>query len=121
MSAPTGFLARVGLEPAGPDRWSAAAGGTERMALGLLGAQAMVAAGRTVDTRWRWVHAVHVTRLDEGVPVADGRAPATDSGAPSPAVLHQVERTHDTPARSVRLVRSIQQDTPVAVTTVTFA
>jgi acyl-CoA thioesterase-2 len=121
MSAPTGFLAKVRLEPAGPDRWSAAASGTERMALGLLGAQAMVAAGRTVDTRWRWVHAVHVTRLDEGVPAADGRAPATDSGAPSPAVLHQVERTHDTPARSVRLVRSIQQDTPVAVTTVTFA
>jgi acyl-CoA thioesterase II len=114
MSAPTGFLARVRLEPAGPDRWSAADGGTERMALGLLGAQAMVAAGRTVDTRWRWVHAVHVTRLDGG-------APATDGGAPGPAVLHQVERTHDTPARSVRLVRSAQQDTPVAVTTVTFA
>jgi len=110
MSAPTGFLARVGLEPAGPDRWSAAAGGTERMALGLLGAQAMVAAGRTVDTRWRWVHAVHVTRLDE--------RPATDDG---PAVLHQVERTHDTPDRSVRLVRSVQQDAPVALTTVTFA
>jgi acyl-CoA thioesterase-2 len=114
MSAPTGFLARVGLEPAGPDRWSAAAGGTERMALGLLGAQAMVAAGRTVDTRWRWVHAVHVTRLDEG-------APETDERIPEPAVLHQVERTHDTPVRSVRLVRSVQQDTPVALTTVTFA
>lgn len=107
MSAPTGFLARVGLEPAGPDRWSAAAGGTERMALGLLGAQALVAAGRTVDTRWRWVHAVHVTRLDEGTHAT--------------AVLHQVERTHDTPDRSVRLVRSVQQDSPVAVTTVTFA
>jgi acyl-CoA thioesterase II len=114
MSAPTGFLARVRLEPAGPDRWSAADGGTERMALGLLGAQAMVAAGRTVDTRWRWVHAVHVTRLDEG-------APATDGGAPGPAVLHRVERTHDTPDRSVRLVRSVHRDTPVAVTTVTFA
>jgi len=135
MSAPTGFLARVGLEPAGPDRWSAAAGGTERMALGLLGAQAMVAAGRTVDTRWRWVHAVHVTRLDEGAsaadggapatdgraPATDGRAPATDDGTSGPAVFHQVERTHDTPARSVRLVRSVQRDTPVAVTTVTFA
>jgi acyl-CoA thioesterase II len=119
MSAPTGFLARVRLEPAGPDRWSAA-GGTERMALGLLGAQAMVAAGHTVDTRWRWVHAVHVTRLDEGAPATDHSASATDDGAPGP-VLHQVERTHDTPARSVRLVRSLQQDTPVAVTTVTFA
>jgi acyl-CoA thioesterase-2 len=104
------------------------------MALGLLGAQAMVAAGRTVDTRWRWVHAVHVTRLDEGAPATDegapatdegapagGGAPPTDGGAPGPAVLHRVERTHDTPARSVRLVRSVQRDTPVAVTTVTFA
>jgi acyl-CoA thioesterase II len=118
MSAPTGFLARVRLEPAGPDRWSAAASGTEPMALGLLGAQAMVAAGRTVDTRWRWVHAVHVTRLDEGVPAAAEDAPASDDG---PAVLHQVERTHDPPVRSVRVVRSIQQDTPLAVTTVTFA
>jgi acyl-CoA thioesterase II len=114
MSAPTGFLARVGLEPAGPDRWSAAAGGTERMALGLLGAQAMVAAGRTVDTRWRWVHAVHVTRLDQGVP-------GTDERIAEPAVLHQVERTYDAGPRSVRLVRSVQRDTPVAVTTVTFA
>src|SRR5690348_8647223 len=119
MSAPTGFLARVRLEPAGPDRWSAA-GGTERMALGLLGAQAMVAAGHTVDTRWRWVHAGHVTRLDEGAPATDHSASATDDGAPGP-VLHQVERTHDTPARSVRLVRSLLQDTPAAVTTVTFA
>src|ERR1700722_9952123 len=114
MSAPTGFLARVGLEPAGPDRWSAAVGGTERIALGLLGAQAMIAAGRTVDTRWRWVHAVHVTRLDQG-------APGTDERIPEPAVLHQVERTHDPPVRSVRLVRSVQQDTPVALATVTFA
>jgi acyl-CoA thioesterase II len=114
MSAPTGFLARVGLEPAGPDRWSAAAGGTERIALGLLGAQAMIAAGRTVDTRWRWVHAVHVTRLDQG-------APGTDERIPEPAVLHQVERTYDAGPRSVRLVRSVQRDTPVAVTTVTFA
>jgi hypothetical protein len=89
MSAPTGFLARVRLDPAGPDRWAAAGGGTERMTLGLLGAQAMVAAGRTVDTRWRWVHAVHVTRLDEG--------------DPGPAVQHQVERTYDTGARAVRL------------------
>lgn len=121
MTAPTGFLARVRLEPAGPDRWSAAASGTGPMALGLLGAQAMVAAGRTVDTRWRWVHAVHVTRLDEAAPAADGRAPATASEDGGPAVQHQVERTHDTPVRSVRLVRSLQQDTPVALTTVTFA
>jgi acyl-CoA thioesterase II len=107
MSAPTGFLARVRLDPAGPDRWAAAGGGTERMTLGLLGAQAMVAAGRTVDTRWRWVHAVHVTRLDEG--------------DPGPAVQHQVERTYDTGPRAVRLVRSVQRDAPLAVTTVTFA
>jgi acyl-CoA thioesterase-2 len=77
------------------------------MALGLLGAQAMVAAGRTVDTRWRWVHAVHVTRLNEGVP--------------GPAVQHRVERTYDTGPRAVRLVRSVQGDAPLAVTTVTFA
>jgi acyl-CoA thioesterase II len=108
MTVPTGLLARVRLDPAGPDRWSAAGGGTDRMALGLLGAQAMVAAGRTVDTRWRWVHAVHVTRLDEG-------------GDPGPAVQHQVERTYDTGPRAVRLVRSGQADTPLAVTTVTFA
>jgi len=107
MSAATGFLARIRLDPAGPDRWSSAAAGTERMALGLLGAQAMVAAGRTVDTRWRWVHAVHATRLDEG-----------DAGL---AVQHRVERTYDTGARAVRLVRSVQRDTPLAVTTVTFA
>jgi acyl-CoA thioesterase-2 len=103
----SGFLARIRLDPAGPDRWSAATDGTERMTLGLLGAQAMVAAGRTVDTRWRWVHAVHVTRLDEG-----------DAG---PAVQHRVERTYDTEARAVRLVRSVQRDTPLAITTVTFA
>jgi acyl-CoA thioesterase-2 len=107
MTAPTGLLTRVRLDPAGPDRWSAADGGTDRMALGLLGAQAMVAAGRTVDTRWRWVHAVHVTRLGEG--------------DPGPAVQHQVERTYDTGPRAVRLVRSGRADTPLAVTTVTFA
>ncbi len=107
MTAPTGLLARVRLDPAGPDRWSAAGGGTDRTALGLLGAQAMVAAGRTVDTRWRWVHAVHVTRLGEG--------------DPGPAVLHQVERTYDTGPRAVRLVRSAQVNTPLALTTVTFA
>jgi acyl-CoA thioesterase-2 len=53
------------------------------------------------------VHAVHVTRLDEG-----------DAG---PAVQHRVERTYDTEARAVRLVRSVQRDTPLAITTVTFA
>jgi acyl-CoA thioesterase-2 len=111
MSAPTGFLARVRLDPAGPDRWSAAAGATERIALGLLGAQAMVAAGRTVDTRWSWVHAMHVTRLDEGDPGTD----------PGTAVQHRVERAHDTGLRAVRLVRSVQGDTPLAVTTVTFS
>jgi acyl-CoA thioesterase II len=111
MSAPTGFLARVRLDPAGPDRWSAAAGGTEPIALGLLGAQAMVAAGRTVDTRWSWVHAMHVTRLDEG-----------DAGTdPGTAVQHRVERAYDTGLRAVRLVRSVQGDTPLAVTTVTFS
>jgi acyl-CoA thioesterase II len=107
MSAPTGFLARVRLDPAGPDRWSAAAAGTEPMALGLLGAQAMIAAGRTVDTRWRWVHAMHTTRLGEG--------------GPGPAVHHQVERTYDAGPRAVRLVRSVQGSMPLAVTTVTFA
>lgn len=106
MSAPTGFLARVRLDPAGPDRWSAAADGTEP-ALGLLAAQAVVAAGRTVDTRWRWVHAVHATRLGEG--------------DPGHVVQHQVERTYDTGLRTVRLVRSLQREVPLAVTTVTFA
>jgi acyl-CoA thioesterase-2 len=108
MSAPTGPLARLRLDPAGPDRWSASAdGGAGRIVPGLLGAQATVAAGRTVDTRWRWVHAVHVTHLGEGDP--DGLAE------------HRVERTHDTEHAAVRLVRSVQEGIPLAVTTVTFA
>jgi acyl-CoA thioesterase-2 len=74
---------------------------------GLLGAQATVAAGRTVDTRSRWVHAVNVTHLAEG-----------DPGVP---VEHRVERTHDTEHAAVRLVRSVQDGTPLAVTNVTFA
>lgn len=116
MSAPTGFLARVRLHPAGPDRWSAAADGTEP-ALGLLAAQAVVAAGRSVDTRWRWVHAVHATRLGAG----DPGQPVQHQPAQHLAVLHQVERTYDTGLRAVRLVRSVQRDVPLAVTTVTFA
>src|SRR5258705_7859465 len=95
MSASTGPLAQLRLGPAGPDRWSGGAGaGADRIVAGLLGAQATGAAGRTVDTRSRWVHAVHVTHLAEG-----------DPGAP---VEHRVERTHDTEHAAVRLVRSVQ-------------
>jgi acyl-CoA thioesterase-2 len=108
MSAPTGPLARLRLDPAGPDRWSGCADtGADRIGPGLLGAQATVAAGRAVDTGSRWVHAVHVTHLAEG-----------DPGAP---VEHRVERTHDTEHAAVRVVRSVQEGSPLAVTTVTFA
>ncbi len=110
MSAPTGLLTRLRLRlhPAGTDRWLASADGVaDRIVRGLFGAQATVAAGRTVDTRWRWVHAVHVTHLAEG-----------DPGVP---VEHRVERTRDTEHAAIRLVRSVQESTQVALTTVTFA
>jgi acyl-CoA thioesterase-2 len=83
------------------------AGELDRIAVGLLGAQATVAAGGTVDTRGRWVHAVHLTYLAEG--------------DPNGPVEHRVERTHDSGQAAVRLVRSGQAGTPLAVTTVTFA
>jgi hypothetical protein len=80
MSASTGPLAQLRLDPAGPDQWSGAPtpGRTGSWRDGL-GAQATSAAGRTVDVRSRWVHAVHVTHLAEGDPVrrsAPGRADA---------------------------------------------
>ncbi|GAA1268867.1 acyl-CoA thioesterase II [Pseudonocardia aurantiaca] len=103
-----GFLAQMHLDPAGPDRWSAGTGGGPAgVARGVLAAQAMVAAGRSVDTRWRWVHAVHVTHLGEGEPAGP--------------VEHRVERVHDTDHGAVRLVRSAQGGNPLALATVTFA
>src|SRR5258707_15709634 len=108
MSASTGPLAQLRLGPAGPDRWSGGAGaGADRIVAGLLGAQATSAAGRTVDTRSRWVHAVHVTHLAEGDPGTPGE--------------HRVEQTHDSEHTAVRVVPSVQRDTPLAGTNVTFA
>lgn len=108
MGVRTGPLTKLRLEPAGPDRWSAAVSGvTDRITPGLLGAQAVVASGGTVDTRWRWAHAIRVTCLDQG-----------DPGVP---VEHRVERTHDTEHAAVRLIRFVQEGIPLAVTTVTFA
>jgi acyl-CoA thioesterase II len=108
MSASTGPLAQLRLDPAGPDQWSGGADArADRIVAGLLGAQATSAAGRTVDTRSRWVHAVHVTHLAEG-----------DPGTP---VEHRVEQTHDSEHTAVRVVRSVQGGTPLAVTNVTFA
>src|SRR5258707_7215054 len=106
MSASTGPVAQLRLDPAGPDRWSGDAG-ADRIVAGLLGAQAASAAGRTVDTRSRWAHAVHVTHLAEG-----------DPGTP---VEHRVEQTHDTEHAAVRVVRSVQEGSPLAITNVTFA
>lgn len=106
-----GFLARLSLDPAGPDRWTAAAGdGADGIARGVLAAQSMIAAGRTVDTRWRWVHSLQVTHLD-------------DRGAADPAapVEHVVEKTHETEHGAVRLVHSRQGAAALALTTVSFA
>ncbi|WP_433359768.1 acyl-CoA thioesterase [Streptosporangium sp. CA-115845] len=103
-----GFLTRLRLEEAGVDRWYGRVAGSraEQIPRGLLAAQGTMAAGRTVDTRWSWVHSVHVTHLAEGDPVAD--------------VEYRVERLRDTEHTANRLVRAMQGQTALAVVTVAF-
>jgi acyl-CoA thioesterase-2 len=103
---PRGFLARIQVEEVGDDRWRGHLGGPDQVPRGLLAAQAMVAAGRSTDTRSRWVHSVHVTHLAEPDPACD--------------VWYRVERLQDTAHSAARLVHVLQGDTRLAVTTVGF-
>jgi acyl-CoA thioesterase-2 len=101
-----GFLERLRLADAGPGRRWASAPGGERIPRGLLGAQSVVAAGATTDTRWRWVHAVHLTYAAEGDP---------DRG-----VTYQVEDLHDTEHTTTRLVHATQGETVLVTAAVGF-
>lgn len=73
---------------------------------GLIAARSMIAAGRTTDTRWRWVHSVHTTHLVDA--------------EPGTAVEYRVERLRDTDHAATRLVRAQQGDRLLATTTVAF-
>ncbi len=103
-----GFLALTTLAAVDTDtfRGPPAPGPAGQASRGLLGAQGLVAAGRTVDTDWRWVRSAHVTHLADG-----------DSTRP---VVHRVERLRDTEHLSTRLVRATQDDAVLATTTVSF-
>ncbi|MFC4948058.1 acyl-CoA thioesterase [Pseudonocardia sp. GCM10023141] len=104
-----GFLPLMQLDEAGPASWRGPLGDDagDRIPHGLLVAQAVVAAGRTVDTDWRWVHAVHATYLTDGDP------------APAP-VEYRVDRLQDTDHTATRLVRAVQGDRALATVTVAF-
>jgi acyl-CoA thioesterase-2 len=108
IARPTCFLARMRLDEAGTDRWRCRAegGGAEQIPRGLLAAQAMVAAGLSTHTRWRWVHSVHVTHLAQGDPARD--------------VEYRVDRLNDTEHTTTRLVRAMQGATALATATVAF-
>jgi len=66
----------------------------------------MIAAGRSTDTRWRWVHSVHVTYLADG--------------DPAEPVEYRVERIHDTEFTATRLVRAVQGEQLLATATIAF-
>lgn len=100
----SGFLRWMRLDEAGPDRWRAAV--PEYAPRGLLAARSMIAAGRSTDTRQRWVHSMHITYLAEGDPAVP--------------VEYQVERLLDTESTTTRLVRAIQGDEVLATTVVGF-
>ncbi|HWN34659.1 MAG TPA: hypothetical protein VNP03_18040 [Pseudonocardia sp.] len=90
QSAVTEFPDLVRLDRAGIDRWRTATGLPAGFGLGLLGARALVAAGNTVDTDWRWVHSVHLSQL-----AAPDHAPGTG---------YRVDRVRDDAHLSTRLV-----------------
>ena len=95
MTDTRGFLERLRLATAGPDRLRGNAGdGAERIQRGLLAAQVMIAAGATTDTAWRWVHSLHLTHVADGDPRRD--------------VEYRVERLSDTAHATTRLVHAVQ-------------
>ena len=102
-----GFGDLVRLDRTGTDRWCAAAAPLPgRWALGLLGARALVAAGHTVDTDWRWAHSVHLSQL---------AAPGMTAEA-----VYRVDRLRDDPHLSTRLVLVTHGEEPLATATVSF-
>lgn len=89
-----------------PDADPVSPGRGERVPRGLLGARGLVAAGRTVDTDWRWAHSLHVTHL------AGGDA--------ARRVDYRVECLRDTGHLSTRLVHAVQDGAVLATMTASF-
>jgi acyl-CoA thioesterase II len=106
QSAAAGFHDLLRLDGADTDRWRAAAPATAGFGLGLLGARALVAAGHTVDTDWRWVHSLHLSQLA-----------ATDHTS---GTGYRVDRVRDDAHLSSRLVHVTAGDTALATATVSF-
>jgi len=91
QSERAGFADLVRIKEIGADRWCAATPGPAGLPLGLMGARALVAAGHTLDTDWRWVHSVHLSQVAEAGPADQER--------------YLVERTRDDEYLSTREVR----------------
>lgn len=95
------------LGESGPDRWRGRIGdANQQVSRGLLAAQAMIAAGRSTDTRWRWVHSVHFIHLAEPQPGHD--------------VEYRVQRLQDTGHVASRLVHVVQNESLLATAAVGF-
>jgi len=112
QSAAAGLPALLRLDQVGTDRWRSAAQSAPGEPLGLFGARAMVAAGHTVDTDWRWVHSVHLSQLA----VSAGN----NAGNNAPDTGYRVERLRDDAHLSTRLVHVTAGDTGLATVTVSF-
>ena len=106
QSTAAGLPDLLRLDGAGTDHWRAAAPATPEFGLGLLGARALVAAGRTLDTDWRWVHSVHLSQLA-----------ATDHTS---GTGYRVDRVRDDTHLSTRLVHVTAGETALATATVSF-
>jgi len=108
--ARAGFADLVRLERIGTDQWGAATTRPGGPPLGLLGARALIAAGHTLDTDWRWVHSVHLSQSAEAGPADRER--------------YLVDRVRDDECLSTRVVR-VGRDRPgevaaLATATVSF-
>jgi acyl-CoA thioesterase-2 len=114
QSTVAGFPDLVRLDRVGTDHWRAAEGLPSGFGLGLLGARAMVAAGRTVDTDWRWVHSVHLSQLATPDSVPDS-VPESVPGAD-----YRVDRVRDDAHLSTRLVHVTAGEDALATVTVSF-
>ena len=110
QSAAAGFLDLPRLDRAGTDHWRSVVPAAPGDALGLLGALAMVAAGNTVDTDWRWVHSVHLSQLT---------APDDPLGN-TPEADFRVHRLRDDAHLSTRLVHVTAGDAALVTATVSF-
>lgn len=88
------------------DQFAAQPGIDDSLVRSALVARAVMACGPTVDTRWRWVHAIQHTEWN--APESTGR------------IDFHIERLRDSVVGASRLVRSSQFGRPVSMTVVEF-